>query len=270
MSLKLMYITNNTEVAKLAEKSGVDKIFIDLEINGKEERQGHLDTVISRHHIDDVKKIKDVLNESKLLVRVNPIYEGSKIEIDKVVKDGADIVMLPFFKTKNEVEKFVKYVDNRAKVCLLCETPEAVANIDKILEVEGVYSIHIGLNDLHLGYGMKFMFEPLVNGVVEDLCNKFSEKGIQYGFGGIARLGEGTLPAERIVTEHYRLKSKMVILSRSFYKQNDDLNHDEMYQIFDTEIKKIRNYEKTLVLEKNHFFQDNKLKVKEIVKRIVK
>ena len=32
---------------------------------------------------------------------------------------------------------------------------------------------------------MKFMFEPLVNGVVENLCNKFTEKGIQYGFGGI-------------------------------------------------------------------------------------
>ena len=58
MALKLMYITNNIDIAKIAEKSGVDWIFIDLEINGKEERQGHLDTVISRHSIEDVKKIK--------------------------------------------------------------------------------------------------------------------------------------------------------------------------------------------------------------------
>ena len=64
LALKLMYITNNEDIAKVAEASGVDWIFVDLEINGKVERQGHLDTVISRHHIDDVKKIKQCINES--------------------------------------------------------------------------------------------------------------------------------------------------------------------------------------------------------------
>ena len=88
MALKLMYITNEKKIAKIAEDSGVDWIFIDLEINGKEERQGHLDTVISRHSIDDVSKIKRVLRKSELLVRINPIYKESKSEIDKVIKDG--------------------------------------------------------------------------------------------------------------------------------------------------------------------------------------
>ena len=83
-----MYITNKQNVAQIAEKNGVDWIFIDLEINGKEERQGHLDTVISRHSIEDVRKIRQVLNKAELLVRVNPIYEGSKDEIDKVIADG--------------------------------------------------------------------------------------------------------------------------------------------------------------------------------------
>jgi len=39
MPLKLMYITNDAEIAKIAENAGVDWIFVDLEINGKEERQ---------------------------------------------------------------------------------------------------------------------------------------------------------------------------------------------------------------------------------------
>ena len=73
--LTLMYITNDCSIAKIAEISGVDRIFIDLEINGKEERQGHLDTVISKHDINDVRKIKEVLCNAELLVRVNPIYE---------------------------------------------------------------------------------------------------------------------------------------------------------------------------------------------------
>ena len=36
MSLKLMYLTNNENIAKIAEESGVDWIFIDLETIGKE------------------------------------------------------------------------------------------------------------------------------------------------------------------------------------------------------------------------------------------
>jgi len=55
---------------------------------------------------------------------------------------------------------------------LLVETPEAVRNIDSILGESGIDYIHIGLNDLHLGYRMKFMFEPLVDGTVEMLCKK--------------------------------------------------------------------------------------------------
>ena len=38
MALKLMYITNRPDVALIAEKYGVDRIWIDLETLGKEER----------------------------------------------------------------------------------------------------------------------------------------------------------------------------------------------------------------------------------------
>ena len=61
MALRFMYITNDEQIAKIAEACGVDWIFIDLEINGKEQRQGHLDTVISRHRIGDVRRIKQFL-----------------------------------------------------------------------------------------------------------------------------------------------------------------------------------------------------------------
>jgi 2-keto-3-deoxy-L-rhamnonate aldolase RhmA len=269
MSLKLMYITNNENIAKIAENNGVDWVFIDLEINGKEARQGHLDTVISRHDIEDVKKVKQVLRKAELLVRVNPIYDKSQYEIDRIVKDGADIVMLPFFKSKEEVETFVGYIKGRAKTCLLLETPEAVENIDSILNIQGIDYIHIGLNDLHLGYKKKFMFELLTDGIVEDLCNKFRGKGITFGFGGIAQIGQGTLPAENIIAEHYRLGSNMVILSRGFCNQDiiDDL--DEIGIIFDTEIKKIREYESGLKKESLTYFMRNHAIINEKVMNIL-
>ncbi|WP_299744246.1 aldolase/citrate lyase family protein [uncultured Rossellomorea sp.] len=261
MNLNLMYITNNPVIAKIAEKSGVDWIFLDLEINGKEERQGHLDTVISRHKISDVNKIKGALTKSKLVVRVNPIFEGSQTEIKRVIDDGADIIMLPYFKCKDEVDTFVKYVDKRAKTMLLLETPEAVENIDDILNVNGIDYIHIGLNDLHLGYGMKFMFELLADGTVERLCNKFKSVGIPYGFGGIAQLGKGELPAEKIITEHYRLGSSMVILSRSFCNIDLHDNLEFIDNIFHKGVKAIREFEKDNILKNKEYLMENKIAV---------
>jgi len=88
--MELMVIENIPEKALQFEKCGVDRIFIDLEILGKDERQGHLNTVISRHSIDDVKAVKKVLTKSKLLVRVNPMNPDSEQEIKKAIAYGAD------------------------------------------------------------------------------------------------------------------------------------------------------------------------------------
>lgn len=269
MSLSLMYITNSPQIAKIAEDSGVDWIFIDLEINGKEDRQGHLDTVISKHQLEDIKEVKSVLKKSKLLVRINPIFENSKEEIDQVIKNGADIVMLPFFKTKFEVEQFIKLVNNRAKVCLLLETPEAVECLDDILLLKGIDYIHIGLNDLHLGYKKRFMFELLVDGTVETLANKITKAGIQFGFGGIARLGMGELSADVILGEHYRLNSKMVILSRSFCNSRDIKEISNIKKVFNLGIKEIRAYEEKLILENDDFFAENYSNMKQKIINII-
>ena len=57
-TFKLLMITNDPLKAKILSDNGVDRIFVDLEILGKQKRQGHLDTVISKHKISDVAKIK--------------------------------------------------------------------------------------------------------------------------------------------------------------------------------------------------------------------
>lgn len=257
MALKLMYITNNEYVARIAEKSGVDWVFIDLEIIGKRERQGHLDTVISKHSISDIPKIKSVLKKAKVFVRVNPIYENSQEEIEDVISGGADIVMLPFFSTAREVEHFIRFVNGKALTCLLVETPSAVKNIDEILSIGGIDMIHIGLNDLHLGYGMNFMFELLTNGIVEGLCKKFKKKGVTYGFGGIAQIGQGLLPAEYIIAEHYRLGSSMAILSRSFCNISNEIDIYKIEDTFRNGIKKIRLLESELSNKEKAFFENN-------------
>ena len=268
--LKLMYITNNPEVAKIADENGVNRVWIDLEIKGKELRQPKiLNTVISKHEISDIPKVKKVLKNSELIVRVNSIDDESKKEINDVIEAGADIVMLPYFKTIKEVKFFLKEVDGRAKTCLLLETPEAVDILDDILKLKGIDEIHIGLNDLHLGYHMKFMFELLADGTVEKICSKIKNAGIDYGFGGIARVGEGTLPAEAIIAEHYRLGSSIAILSRSFCDTSKVTDLDEIKELFKTGVKDIRNYEEILKDKDEQFYNDNKEFVQEKVQEIV-
>lgn len=269
-----MYITNCPEIAKIAEKSGVDRIFVDMEYIGKKDRQGGMNTVQNCHKIADIRLLRDHLKSSQIMVRCNPLhlatseYGSSKEEIDSVIENGADIVMLPYFKTVKEVETFVRYVDGRAKTLPLLETPEAVACIDEILRLDGIDEIFVGLNDLSLGYGKKFMFELLADGTVEELCGKFKNKEIPYGFGGIAALGKGLLPAEFVIAEHYRLGSTRAILSRSFCDTNLVKELNQVRLIFDNGLKQIREYEKNCERGKIDF-NENKRQVGSAVQKIV-
>jgi 2-keto-3-deoxy-L-rhamnonate aldolase RhmA len=267
--MKLMFITNNSEIAAEAHLAGIDRIFVDLEILGKIERQGHLNTVISYHTMEDISKIRKVIKDSELLVRVNPIHEGSSEEINEVISRGADVVMLPMFKTAQEADYFVRCVGGRAKTCLLLETAQAFTRIDQILEIKGIDEIYIGLNDLHLSMHLDFMFEPLSSGIVEYICKKVKAKGIKYGFGGIANLGKGMLPAELILAEHYRLGSEMVILSRAFYDGSKTSNNLKDKNPFSEGIMKIRNYEEELRNWTEIQFSINRRKLCEIVEEIV-
>ncbi|MBQ3014324.1 MAG: aldolase [Clostridia bacterium] len=267
MALKLMYITNRPDVAQIAESVGVDRIFVDMEYVGKAARQGGMDTVQSHHTVQDIKNVKRAVVNSEIMVRCNPIHENSKNEIDAVVEAGADLVMLPYFKTADEVKVFLEYVGGRVKTMLLLETPEAAACIDEILKLDGIDEMFIGLNDLSLGYGKKFMFELLSDGTVERLCFKFKEKHVPYGFGGIAALGKGMLPSERIIKEHYRLGSTCAILSRSFCDANKIADVNEIRSVFVNGVREIRALEAECALHMS-YFTDNKEKVKEIVSTI--
>ena len=274
MYMKLMYITNNPAVARIAEDAGVDWIFLDMEVIGKAFRQSGLDTVQNHHTIDDIKRIRKTISQSKLLVRVNPIhdalknYPSSKDEIDATIDAGADILMLPYFKTVEEVKTFIHLVNGRAKTLLLLETVEAANLIDDILEVPGIDMIHLGLNDMHLELGMNFMFELLADGTVERLGDKIKAKGIPFGFGGIATLDGGALPGSMVLKEHVRLGSSMVIVSRSFCNTEIVTDLNEVKRIFDTGISGLRALEKEASQADTAYFEENRKAVVAAVNKI--
>ena len=165
--LKLMYITNDPKVARIAVDSGVDRIFIDMEVLGKAQRQGHMDSVKSFHTYDDIRAVRAAIGtDAELLVRINPIHEGTKEEVDRAIECGADILMLPMWKTAEDIRQFVGFVGGRAKTMALLETKEADEALAEVLTVPGLDEIHIGLNDLHLSYGQSIMLISTVKNTV--------------------------------------------------------------------------------------------------------
>lgn len=270
MALKLMYITNKPEIAQIAEENSVDRIFVDLETIGKAYRQKGLDSVKSMHTFEDISVIRNVLKNSELLVRVNPIHAGSEKEINEVICRGADIIMLPMIQSMDEVEQFIAYVNGRCKKMLLIETVFSEQNINVLAALDEIDEYHIGINDLHLEHKKRFMFEMLSEGNVENICLAVKKHSKPYGFGGIANLNEGMLPARNIIAEHYRLGSTAAILSRSFCDTTvSKMKLSEVEEKFKYGIKEIRDYEKWISTAPESFFADSQYIVKEKVEQIV-
>lgn len=267
--LKLFYITKDPAVARIAQAAGVDRIFVDMEYIGKAQRQGGMDTVQNHHTVEDVARLRPVLDQAELLVRVNPVHPGSKDEIDRVIAAGADVIMLPMWQSVEEVQQFIRWVDGRAKTLLLLENQAAVDCLDRVAAMPGVDEIHIGLNDLSISQGKKFLFQPLADGTVDAVCAKIKAAGIPFGFGGFGRLGGGTLPAAYIVAEHYRLGSSMSILSRAFCNTAQITDLKEIKRIFTSGVAELRQYEAQLSRAEDDFFALQHKKLQDCVEQCV-
>lgn len=268
--LKLFYITNSPQIAKIAELAGVDRIFVDMEYLGKELRQPNMDTVKNHHTVEDVKAVRKAITKAELLVRINPVNPCSQQEIDDVISAGADVIMLPMWTTVQEVKDFATMVNGRAKTLLLLETDQASKIVDDVLSLNLIDEIHIGLNDLHLSQGKKFLFELLCDGTVDKITDTIKKYNVPFGIGGFGRVFNGDmLPAENIIAEHYRLGSSMAILSRAFCNTSKVSDLDEIRETFTCGIKANREYEQTLKTKDAEFFNDIHTKTAEIIQQIV-
>ena len=269
--LKLMYITNDPAVSRIAVDAGVDRIFIDMEVLGKAERQGGMDTVQSHHVPADIVAVRSAISDrAEIMARVNPLNPDSQAEINAAVANGADVVMLPMWRTADDLCQLVRMVNGRAKVMPLLETDTAADNLQEAVKVSGIDQMLIGLNDLHLCYHRKFLFQLLTDGTVDRLCTQLRAAGLPFGFGGVGRPGSGTLPAEFIIGEHYRLGSQYVILSRSFCNTSKVTDLDDIRRIFTEGVADVRRVERECAAWTQEQFDENHRRVCACVETIVR
>ena len=263
--LDFLQITNDPEFAQRCDALPGMRLFVDLEKNGKAERQKGLDTFISTHHSGDVARIKSVLRNSQLMVRVNPLQEGReeavRAEVDEVLAQGADLLMLPMFTRAAQLKSFSEIVAGRVPFVPLLETSGALECLDEWIDTPGIHEVFVGLNDLHLSLGCRFMFEPLLMGHVDRVASAAKARGLRFGFGGIARVHEGVLPGRDVLGEHLRLGSGAVILSRTFKRL-------ESSQSFEDSVLELRQAEAELALRSAAAVDADRLRVAGLIRHL--
>lgn len=259
--IELLQITNDPDFARRCDALPGMRLFVDLERHGKAERQAGRSTFISSHEPRDVGRIKAVLTRSRLMVRLNPLHAGTPAEVDDALARGADCLMLPMFRSAPELAAFSRIVAGRAPIVPLLETAQALDSLDAWIATPGLGEVFVGLNDLHLSLGCRFMFEPLAQGLVDRVAAAARRQGLPFGFGGIARLDEGALPGRDVLAEHVRLGSAAVILSRTFHRSDSPRS-------FEDEVAALRQAEAALALRTPAQQESDRLRVAATVARI--
>ena len=216
----LTLITNDPVLAAQADAAGVDRVGVDLERLGKAERQAAENTRLSEHSLDDLAVMARTLASAVLFVRLNPLSPGTPREIEAALGRGARVVMLPFFRTADEVDKFARFVDGRAHIVILVETAPAVLRIREVVAVPGIGEVMVGLNDLRLQLGVRSHFEVLASPLVDMLAAEVRRAGLPLAVGGVARADDRSLPIppDMVYAQFPRLGATGAWLSRSFFR----------------------------------------------------
>jgi 2-keto-3-deoxy-L-rhamnonate aldolase RhmA len=259
--IDLLQITNDPALAARCDALPGMRVFLDLERTGKAERQAGRSTFISTHQVEDIAPVRAVLRHSRLMVRVNPLHPATKNEVDGVIGQGADLIMLPMFQTADELQAFSRIVDGRCPIVPLVETRGALESVADWISTPGLWEVFVGLNDLHMSLGCRFMFEPLAQGLVETMAVHAHAAGLRFGFGGIARLQEGQLPGRDVLAEHLRLGSDAVILSRTFHRSDASTS-------FEDEVAAMRRAEVLLAARSAAEIEADQVRIAESIRRI--
>ena len=118
--MKYILISNDHEIANYAHECGVDRIMVDTETLGKQERQKSVNAVFNTHNISDVSIIKDH-SKIDVICRINKLNSRSNIEIDKAIDHGADYIMVPMIRDELDIHHITKLINGRIKFIPLLE-----------------------------------------------------------------------------------------------------------------------------------------------------
>ena len=211
--------TDDPDRARAADHAGIDRIGLDLERLGKLERQADPHLWQTTHHEEALPLIAASLERAQLFVRTNPMHDGWAADAERLIAAGAEILMLPAFRSAREVREAQEAVGDRVGLVPLVETSEALAEAVEIAAICGLREVHFGLNDLAIGMHLGNRFEVLAQPELEQAARVLAGAGLRIGVGGIGRARDEGLPipTDLIYAQYPRLGATGALIARSFF-----------------------------------------------------
>jgi hypothetical protein len=216
--LLLWLISGDCALARIAPQVGIERVLVDLERLGKAERQKGKQLFLSDYDWDDIAALRPVLPKASLFVRLDPLHDRSRAQVERAIALQADGVMLPYFHDAETVFRFVDLVAGRAMVTPLVETAGAVRTLPRLLASGAVHEFHVGLNDLALDMGLGSLQQLWGHKVLDRIAAIAAAANIPFGVGGVTDPGISGLPVDPtfVIAEQRRLNSTRALLGRSF------------------------------------------------------
>jgi 2-keto-3-deoxy-L-rhamnonate aldolase RhmA len=219
--IKLTLLSREPCWIEAAEASGVERIGIDIELIGKKERQPEsLKSRISHHQISDLRIITKYAKKAAPFVRLNPLHDCSRDEINMALDLGARCLMLPFFRRTSDAEQFVDLIAGRAEATLLVETGAAMMRLHELTRIPGISEIMVGMNDLHWDLQLMNPFEVAVSDMLTCVSEQVRSAGLGFGLGGLASPDTRGLPIcpDLLIARYAKLRVGSSWIARSFFQ----------------------------------------------------
>ncbi|MDX6408578.1 MAG: hypothetical protein QOE13_1649 [Gaiellaceae bacterium] len=207
-----LFSTDQATIAP-AVAGGVCGVVVDWERVGKRHRQAGADTQIGEDTFDDLRRVR-AATSGRILCRIDNKEQLLEEQIELAVASGADEILLPMVRSANEVERVLALAGGRCGVGVLIETQAALEEVETIATLP-LARVYVGLNDLAIDRETTNIFEPLVDGTIEETRKHFT---IPFGFAGLTVADAGApIPCRLIIGELVRLDCSFSFLRRSYH-----------------------------------------------------
>jgi len=203
--------------------AGVSGVVVDWERVGKRHRQAGADTQIGEDTVDDLCRVRGCTS-SRILCRIDNNVHLLDEQIEEAVAAGANEILLPMVRSADQVEAVLARSGERCGVGILIETEAVLGELDDIATLP-LSRAYVGLNDLAIDRGSTNIFEPLVDGTVDQVRRHLA---VPFGLAGLTVADAGTpIPCRLLVGELIRLGCTFSFLRRSYHADIRGRDHSQ-------------------------------------------
>lgn len=112
-------------------------------------------------------------SKSKIIVRVNPIVEGGKEEIEFLNQVKPDVIRVAKIREKSDVEAVLKILDPEIKLHISIETKESLHNLAYLNVDSKVECCSLGIMDMVNSMGLPHSILEFHNPTIEYIMSRF-------------------------------------------------------------------------------------------------